>query len=82
MSKSEILDLPPPNAVESERALLAGFLDRSRVGTDCYLQAIQFCDGRNGAIYSAMSDLEAELGAWDSTALVERLRAKAFLTSV
>jgi len=64
MSKSEILDLPPPNAVESERALLAGFHVRGRVDPDCDLQAIQFYDGRNGAMYSAMSDLEGELGEW------------------
>jgi len=48
---------------------------RGRVDPDCDLQAIQFYDGRNGAIYGVMADLEAELGAWDTTALVERLRA-------
>ena len=59
---SEVFDLAPPNAVASERALLAGFLDRGRVDPDCDLRAEQFYDGRNGAIYNAMSDLEAELG--------------------
>ena len=72
---SEVFDLAPPNAVASERALLAGFLDRGRVDPDCDLRAEQFYDGRNGAIYNAMSDLEAELGAWDTTALIACLQS-------
>ncbi|MFZ1935328.1 MAG: AAA family ATPase [Thermoguttaceae bacterium] len=73
--KPELLDAPPPNAVESERALLAGFLDRGQLDLDCDLQVLQFYDPRNGAIYSAMNDLTGEAGGFDSTALIAKLRA-------
>jgi len=65
----------PPSSLESELALLAGFMVRGRVDPDCDLRADQFYDPRHGAIYSAMSQLEAEMGQWDSPALVTRLHA-------
>jgi hypothetical protein len=72
---SEILDRVPPNAVDSEAALLAGFAIRGRVDPDCDLRAEQFYDFRNAAIYRGMADLEAELGLWDNPALIARLQS-------
>jgi putative DNA primase/helicase len=69
---AELLDQVPPNAVKSERALLAGFLVRGRVDGD--LQAKHYYDGRHATIYVAMSDLTAEFGAFDQTALIARLQ--------
>ena len=72
--KPELLDGPEPSAVESEKALLAGFMLAGRVNPDCDLRRDHFYDPRNAVIYGAMADLDAELGQWDSTALLGRLR--------
>ena len=71
----ELLDQPPPSAVESETALLSGFMVRGRVDPDCSLRPEQFYDVRNGAIYEVMIELEADAGGWDNPSLIARLQA-------
>jgi len=71
---AELLDQPPPAALDSEIALLAGFAEAKRINPDIYIRADQFCDHRNAAIFQAMLDLEGEHGTWDDPSLVDRLR--------
>jgi putative DNA primase/helicase len=73
--KSELLDQPPPNALESEAALLDALSVHGRVDPDIILRAEHFYDPRNAAIYSTMSDLDADFGGWDNAALIQQLQS-------
>lgn len=74
-TSAELFDQSPPSALESEVAVLAGFMLQGRVDPDCDLRADQFYDQRNGTMYNAMVELEAEIGRWDDRVLIGRLQS-------
>lgn len=72
--RGEILDSPPPAALDSERALLSAVMTAGRIAPDVLLPSVEFYDERHQAIWQALVSLDGEDGRIDPAALLTLLR--------
>ena len=72
--RGEIMDEMPPNALDSERALLSGVLYLGSINSDISIPPHEFYDGRNQAIWETLVSLNGEGLRIDEAAYLSGLK--------
>lgn len=84
-SMAQLLEAPPPSAIEAERAVLGSMiLDHRVIGEvfDILPNAAAFCHEKHATVYTAILGLYAEVGELDMVQLTQKLVDKGALDQV